>query len=145
MKRDYMPSSEELESLKHEKSGPVKTTFDLKRFTVFDGASGIGRREKWITVRLDGRIYLSHEIGKTFPPEVKLEALLNSPGNIILVRESRKGITVRSAYRGHSQARAFRCHALKERLVNLGVNLPVRFIAEWDDEQKMWVGRRENG
>lgn len=121
-------------------NGPVKTTLDLSEFIRFDGQKSQSQRGKWIGIN-QRDITISHEIGKTLPPESKVEFYLNRKGTILVLKTSINGLPVRAE--GKGKTKHVSCKALKDTLLKIGIQLPVRFTAEWDDELKAWVGRRE--
>lgn len=141
----YDPADEvdKLEERKQKESGPVKTSLDLNEFLVFNGKDAFqGRRGKWLTVDKMGGVVVTHEIGKTLPVEAMVELRLNRRGNILVMKEAPGGLPAKPIYPKRGMARRIPCAALKKTLLELGVTLPARFVAEWDEELKAWVGRR---
>lgn len=128
---------------KREESGPVKETLDLSQFIRFDKSSAgyQGTKGKWFGVDVRGKVYISHEIGRHFEAGTKVEFYLNKKGTILVMRESEKGLPL--ALTGKkSMAKWVSCRALKKTLEKIGVKIPVRFDAEWNEELQAWVGRR---
>lgn len=128
---------------------PVKTRLDLSFFQRFEGTGrqGQGYRGKWFRVYKGVEVGISAEIGKTLPDDALLELLLNRTGTILVARESPNGIRFRRNYQKEGQqhkgkAGRVTCKALVNALLELNVELPVVFKAEWDEELKAWVGRR---
>ena len=100
----------------------------------------------WFTQRRskDARsdVGICHEIGKQYQPGTPVEFFLNKKGNILVMRPASDGIPMRSAAGIRSGAKKCACKVLRNMLENMGVELPVRFWARWDEELKAWVGRR---
>ncbi len=120
--------------------GPVKTTLDLSCFIWFNGQRSQGRRGKWMSIGVRGEVSISHEIGKELPEDTRVEFFLNKKGTILVMREKLNGLHVRQTKK--SEARRVSCTSLKNTLLDLGVQLPARFVAEWEPELQAWVGRR---
>lgn len=120
-----------------EESGPVKTMLDLTEFIRFSQSAPRGG---FIKVS-SSDITISHGIGKNYEPGAMVELLLNKKGTILVMRETQKGMPLRLAG-PKSSAKRVSCRELINTLKALGVELPVRFYAEWDEELKAWVGRR---
>lgn len=121
-------------------AGPVKTSLDLSQFIMFNGQKTRGRRGKWMSVNTRGDITISDEIGREIKGEMA-KFYLNRKGTILVMKESLDGIRLRHDKR--SNARHASCTPLKNKLIELGVKPVARFVAEWDEELKAWVGRRE--
>lgn len=141
----YDPAEEakKLEERKQKESGPVKTSLALEEFVTFEASSSQNRRGKWLSVNGRGEVIVSHEIGKTLPPEAAIELRLNRAGTILVMKESPTGMPARIIYlKDRGMARRIVCHPLKKALLDLEVTLPVRFAATWDEELRAWVGRR---
>jgi len=133
-----------LERRIREEAGPVRTTLDLSNFLVFNKSSQRATKgEFWIKVDSKGGVYLSHEIGKQVNWE-RVEILLNRKGTIIVVREGGdEGLKLYGEGHGNrTKAKRAGCTALAHTLKKLGVQLPVKFKAEYDPELQAWVGRR---
>lgn len=132
-----------LERRIREETRPVKTTLDLSSFAVFNRTcQKVVKGEPWIRVDSKGGVYLSHEIGQQVNWE-RVEILLNPKGTIIVVRESdEKGLKLYRERATKTKAKRTNCSALACTLKQLGVELPVKFKAEYDPELQAWVGRR---
>ncbi len=143
--RNDKEEEDKLERRKRAESGPVTTKLDLTQFTVFNRDTVLfrGRRGKWISVTATGEVFFSHEIGKNCADSAKFEVLLNRKGTILIVRENpQKGFPSRPSSAKKTRSKLVSCSAVKNALIKLGVKLPVRFYAEWDEELKAWVGKR---
>lgn len=132
-----------LERRKKAESGPVKETLDLNQFTRFNIKSSKyrGRSGVWLSVDTRGDVGISHEIGKNYQPGTTVEFFLNKKGTILVMRPASDGIPMRN-YCRKSGAKKCCCKALRNTLRDLGVELPVRFWARWDEQLQAWVGRR---
>ena len=144
-----LPYVQDDEQTQTHSPNPVKTTLDLSFFQRFEGTGrqGQGYRGKWFKVYKGVEVGISAEIGKTLPDDALLELLLNRTGTILVVRESPNGIRLRRYHQKEGQqhkgkAGRVTCKALVNALLELNVELPVVFKAEWDEELKAWVGRR---
>jgi hypothetical protein len=131
-------------------NGPVKTTLDLSLFKRFDVKSQSlrGRHDgKWFRVDQKGNITLTDALSREFSDDAKVAIYLNSKGNILVMREEPDGIQLTKMYKTtpRSVMRRCTCREIARTLEQIGVKLPVRFMAEWDEELGAWVGRRENG
>ena len=124
------------------KSGPVKTSLDLGSFLRFDGKNSQGRKGKWLNVNNNGGVTISSEIGKALSDGALVELLLNRRGTILVLRESLQGISFRRTHSKRSHGCQVSCKALKAQLMEMDIPLPVRFVAEWDEDLRAWVGRR---
>lgn len=137
---------DDLEQRSQAESGPVETKLDISLFAAFnrDTVPCRGRKGAWISVSPTGEILLSSLIGEFYGEKARFfEAFLNKKGTIIVVRENAaKGFPARTYRSRKTQSKVFSCAYLKDELVKLGVKLPVRFYAEWDEGLKAWVGRR---
>jgi hypothetical protein len=121
-------------------SGPVKTTLDLSQFIKFDSLTSKSQFGKWIGVN-QREIVISYEISKNLPPESKVEFYLNRKGTILVLKTSLNGLPVRSESKG--KTKCVSCKALIDTLLKMGLQLPVRYIAEWDEDLQAWVGRHK--
>lgn len=139
---DPTEEARKLEERARKESGPVKNTFDLEQFTVFDAQAGYRGKGKWLTVDKWGAVVVSSEIGKVLPSEATVELRLNRKGTILIMRESPTGLPAKVIYSKRGMARRIACYLLKKALLDLGVTLPVRFAATWDPELGAWVGKR---
>jgi RNA polymerase sigma factor (sigma-70 family) len=125
-----------------EKSAKVSTAWDLSDFIVFDATNTVGSRDSYIiTVGKSGRVTLSSPIGRSYQVGNKLEVMINKKLNIIAVRQSDKGITCRPNGPG-SQGKLINCKALLNHLNQNKIPLPIKFTAEYDEQNKAWVGKR---
>lgn len=124
-------------------SSPVTATIDLSLFTIYDAScQTYGRRgDMTITVDKRGVVNISHEIGKVFSAE-KAELRMNKRGTMLAVLASPRGIPVRSSGNGKSMAKRVNCQRLKDDLLSLGVELPVKFVTEWNEQLQAWIGKR---
>jgi len=141
---DGRKATEELENKKSKYSGPVKETLDLSLFECFNAStcsSFQGRTGAWFTVNKRGEIRLSHEIGKDYEVGATVEFYLNKPGTILVMREAKNGFPLKAAD-SKSLSKRLTCRELGSALEKKGVELPVRFVAAWDEGLKAWVGRR---
>lgn len=129
---DPAEEAEKLEERKRQESGPVKQTLALDEFVTFSSQEKSGRGSKVVTITARGEVLISRAL--ILPLETRVELLLNRRGNILVMRESPKGIPFKMQ-RGC-------CTALKNALVSAGAELPVKFVMEWDEELGAWVGRR---
>lgn len=131
----------ELERRVREESGPVKTVLDLSEFICFSQSATRGARGEFIRVSSKD-VTISHGIGKNYEPGTRVELLLNRKGTILVVREAKKGGMPLRAFGPKSKAKRVACRELINTLKTLGVELPAKFYAYWDEELKAWVGRR---
>ncbi|SMB97990.1 hypothetical protein SAMN00808754_2061 [Thermanaeromonas toyohensis ToBE] len=99
----------------------------------------------WITISPRGDVRLSSLLGANFQDGERIELLLNKKGTILVLRPAPTGLRFRMERpKGKkTQAKRVCCRALAEKLKELGISLPTRFRAEWNDELQLWVGRRQ--
>ena len=136
-----------LEKRIREESGPVKTWLDLSEFMVFGAGryKATSQSEHWITISPRGDVRLSSRLGAHFQNGERIEVLLNRKGTILVLRPAPTGLSFRAERPEGKKTQAKRvcCKALAEKLKELGISLPARFRAEWNDELQLWVGRRQ--
>lgn len=125
-------SQERIAKRLEEETRPVRQTLALDEFVAFSSQEKSGRGSKVVTITARGEVLISRAL--ILPLETRVELLLNRRGNILVMRESPKGIPFKMQ-RGC-------CTALKNALVSAGAELPVKFVMEWDEELGAWVGRR---
>jgi len=136
----------ELEEKKARHSGPVKEKIDLSLFECFNITTCHMYRTRhglWITVSKNGEVRISHEIGKHYEVGATVELLLNRAGTILVMRESRNGFALKASESDNkkSLSKRFNCKDISTALEKKGIQLPVRFVVNWDDDLKAWVGR----
>jgi hypothetical protein len=121
----------------------VTTELDLNQFTVFNRYTTKCRGEKgrWFSVNVRNEVCFSQEIGRNYEPGDTIEFLLNKKGTILVVRKSGDGLPLIKSG-GKKQSKRVTCKSLRETLGQLGIKIPVRFWAEWNEELQAWIGRR---
>lgn len=121
-----------------------KSWIDMTDFLVFDANAARGQNHSpIITVGKKGCIYLSPVIGQTIQPESRWVVLVAKNGTTLVLRQSDKGIVVRADAGKKNGAKLLTCGAIEKALIGMGLAIPVRYDARWDDAAKAWVGRRQ--
>ncbi len=117
-------------------SSPVTTSIDLSCFTVFNKRTV--RDDGTITVSPKGMIRLSAGIARAMKTGDTVEILLNKAVTIIAVRQSPDGFPIKV---GKSEGCCSSTTVAKA-LQAKEVELPAKFVTEWDENLQAWVGRR---
>lgn len=130
----------QLEKRKQEESGPVKITLDLEAFLVFRN-NYQGARGKWCTIDKQGQIRISSQVGKELTAG-GIELRINKVGSMIAIRAVEHGGLKAHVYPQRSKAVVAHCKDAAKHLASCGVEFPVRFQLEWNDDLKAWIGRR---
>ncbi|MGL5512581.1 MAG: hypothetical protein ACRDBM_04990 [Sporomusa sp.] len=123
---------------------PCKTTLNLKEFTKFDARNSRLNQGAYIRICKDN-ITISAVIGQKYTSEDKVSLFINKKGNILVMQSdpSENGLKIRSQQgRGASLSKFIACRALVKHAKALGLELPLRFLATYDEELQAWVGRR---
>lgn len=138
-----MPTRQIKKSVPIPIEAPVRTSIDLSSFIVFNaGNSTVSSRDAAVIgVTKTGKVTLSSAIGSRYQAGEALEVLVNQTSNIIVVRQSDKGIRCRTNGK-NTIGRVLSCRALTNYLTSKKIDLPIRFRAEWDDSVQGFVGKR---
>lgn len=143
-----VPEPEDINARVAKESGPVKLVFDLSQFTEYGESSYFKPTQKQplISVRKNGVIRLSCEIGDTIKDDQTVKLYLNKKGNILIVKPVVEG-GLKFNLNKNSSERGRVMHTSSRRLVydliKVGCSeFPVRFKAEWNNDMQAWIGRR---
>lgn len=121
---------------------PVRTTFDLSTFIVFNAANSAAAKDSMIIgVTRSGKVTLSAAIGAKYDANAKLEVPINQPATILVIRQSNNGISCRPNGR-NTAGKLVACKALTNMLMEKKIELPLRFRAKWDESVQGFVGKR---
>ncbi|MBP2638289.1 MAG: hypothetical protein H6Q72_4196 [Firmicutes bacterium] len=128
------------EKKQEESFNACKVKLNLNDFIKFDATNSRLSQGSYIRVTKD-KVTISSVVGNHFKNNEEVELLINKKGNIILLRKARNGLKVKP--QGSKTTSKFvACKAVIRYLLNMAVQLPAQYNAEWDDELQAWVGRR---
>ena len=126
---------------------PCKVSIDISNFKEYGESAAIRLTKKMplLSVRRNGRIRLSREIGDTISDGEEIKIYINNPATIAVIKVVAKGgLAVKAnTNKGSECGRVMEanCRRLVKDLLAKGLAFPVRWEMKWNPEKEWWEGR----